>query len=68
MKTEIYEADAFTGRKEALLATLDIDYRWEKGDELFVRTGGKQQKVRVTYVQVFLEDTGPRREVVALKV
>ncbi|MPZ22210.1 MAG: hypothetical protein GEU28_01390 [Dehalococcoidia bacterium] len=68
MKTEIFEADAFTGRKEALLATMDIDYRWDKGDEIFVHTGGQRMKVRVTYVQLFLEDTGPRREIIALKL
>jgi hypothetical protein len=68
MKTEIFEADAFTGRKEALLASLDSDYRWEKGDEIVVNTGPQKMKVRVTWVQVTLEPDGPRREVVALKI
>ncbi|MEX2236626.1 MAG: hypothetical protein WEB00_03705 [Dehalococcoidia bacterium] len=68
MKTEIFEADAFTGRKEQLLATLDSDYRWEKGDEIVINTGPNRWKVRVTWVQVTLESDGPRREVVALKI
>ena len=40
MRTDFYEADAFSGSKGKHLATIESDYRWEKGDELWVENHG----------------------------
>ena len=45
MKVEIYEADPFTQRKDKLLTTLSTDYRFQKGDEIFIEEGGRSVKV-----------------------
>ena len=37
MLTELWESDAFTERKDALLDTLESDYPWSKGDVLRFR-------------------------------
>ena len=36
MKTEIYEVDPFTSRKDKLITTIDSDYRFERQDEIFI--------------------------------
>ena len=36
MKVDIYEVDPFTQRKDKLLTTLNTDYRFQKGDEIFL--------------------------------
>ena len=36
MKTSFYEADQFTGAKGKHYLTINSDYRWEKGDEVWV--------------------------------
>ena len=52
MKTSFYEADAFTGSKGEHFATVDSDYRWEKGDEVWVENQNGRVKLRVTWVNV----------------
>ena len=68
METEIYESDPFTAKKQNLLARLSSDYRFQKGDEVYIhRGGGKRIKVRLIDVRVHLQDDGRlTRELLAL--
>ena len=50
MLTELWESDAFTERKDALLDTLESDYPWSKGDVLRFRRGGRNDRYRVLRV------------------
>jgi len=68
MKVDIYEADPFTQRKGKLLTTLNTDYRFQKGDEIFIEEGGKAVKVRVSYVQVRVKGGGVEQELLALRI
>lgn len=58
MKTYFYEADAFSGSKGEHYATIDSDYRWEKGDEVWVEAKGRRVKLRITWVHVTVHDNG----------
>ena len=45
MQTDFYDADPFSGNKGDHLCTIESDYRWEKGDEVWIveqqgRVGG----------------------------
>jgi len=68
MKVEIYEADPFTQRKDKLLTTLSTDYRFQKGDEIFLEEGGRPVKVRVSYVQVRVKGGGVEQELLILRI
>jgi hypothetical protein len=68
MKVEIYEADPFTQRKDKLLTTFSTDYRFQKGDEIFIEEGGKPVKVRVSYVLVRVKGGGVEQELLALRI
>jgi hypothetical protein len=68
MKVEIYEADPFTQRKDKLLVTLNTDYRFQKGDEIFIEEGSKRVKVRVSYLQVRVKGGGVEQELLALRI
>lgn len=69
MKTEIWESDPFTPRKEKLLATLQSEYRFQKGDELFFDDTPDRLKVRIMDVRVHIKgDGGVEREILALKL
>ena len=68
MKTEFFESDPFSPRKAALLLSLDTDYRFEKGDELVIDSGGRSTKVRVMNVRVEVKSGVIRREILALKL
>ncbi|OGO51291.1 MAG: hypothetical protein A2148_00360 [Chloroflexi bacterium RBG_16_68_14] len=70
METEIYESDPFTAKKQNLLARFTSDYRFQKGDELYIHQGeGRPLKVRLIDVRVHLQDGGRlTRELLALKV
>jgi hypothetical protein len=68
MKVEIYEADPFTQRKDKLLTTLSTDYRFQKGDEIFLEEGGRPVKVRVSYVQVRVKGGGVEQELLVLRL
>ena len=70
METEIYESDPFTAKKQDLLVTIESDYRFQKGDELYLQKGGGRQiKVRVIDVRLHVDEAGRmRREILALKV
>lgn len=70
METEIYESDPFTAKKERLLVRFTSDYRFQKGDELYIHQGGgRPLKVRLIDVRVHVQDGGRlTRELLALKV
>ena len=68
MKVDIYEADPFTQRKDKLLTTLSTDYRFQKGDEIFIEEGSKPVKVRVSYVQVRIRGGVVEQELLALRI
>ena len=70
METEIYESDPFTAKKERLLVRFTSDYRFQKGDELYIhQQDGRPLKVRLIDVRVHVQDDGRlTRELLALKV
>ena len=68
MKTDFYEANPFGGSKGDHLATIDSDYRWEKGDEVWIDNAGKRGKIRVTWVNVTVKDGVVSRELLGLKL
>lgn len=70
METEIYESDPFTAKKERLLTKFTSDYRFQKGDEIYIHEGGgRPLKVRLIDVRVHVQDGGRlTREMLALKV
>ncbi len=70
MKTEIYESDPFTAKKDNLLVSISSDYRFQKGDELYIHgAGGRPLKVRLIDVRVHVQEDGHlTREVLALKL
>jgi hypothetical protein len=67
LKTEIYEVDPFTSRKDKLITTIDSDYRFERQDELFIE-GVKPMKVRVVSVVVRLTGGEMGRELLVMKL
>lgn len=68
MRTEFYESDPFAPRKADLLLSLDTDYRFEKGDEVVIETGGRTTKVRVMDVRIHVKQGVLSREILALKL
>jgi hypothetical protein len=68
MQTEIYESDPFTARRGAQLGAFDSDYRIERNDEFFLRTGSTTQKYRVILVRLDIADGHLRRELHVLKI
>ncbi len=65
MRTDIFEADPFSGTKTKQYLSIDTDYRFEAKDELFLAlAGGKRLKVRVTHVRVEVAAEGLRRELI----
>ena len=68
MKTEFFESDPFSPRKAALLISFDTDYRFEKGDEVVIESGGRTTKVRVMDVRIHVKASEISREILALKL
>jgi len=69
MQTQLYESDPFTARRQGLLATFESDYRFEKGDEIYIDRTQQPLKVRIIDVRVHLTDGGRlTREMLALKL
>lgn len=69
MKTEFYEADPFGGSKGDHLVTIDSDYRFEKGDEVWVEGRDGRLKIRITWVHVTVKADGTvSRELLGLKL
>ena len=70
MDTELYESDAFTAKKTSLLSHFESDYRFQKGDELYIHQGeGRPLKVRVIDVRVHIQADGRlTRELLSLKL
>ena len=70
MEVELYSSDAFTEKKEELLSRFASEYRFQKGDELFVERGQERPlKVRVIDVRLFVGDGGSlKSELLAMKL
>ena len=69
MKTEIWESDPFSPKKGELIATLETEYRFEKGDEVYFDDAPSRLKVRVIDVRVHVKGDGAvHREILALKL
>ena len=70
METEIYQSDPFTAKKQNLLARFTSDYRFQKGDELYIhQEGGQPLKVRLIDVRVHVQAGGRlTRDLLALTV
>ncbi len=68
MKTDFFEADPFGGSKGKHYATIDSDYRWEKGDEVWLDVAGNRTKLRITWVNVTVKDGIVSRELLGLKL
>ena len=70
METEVYESDPFTAKKQNLLVRFTSDYRFQKGDELYIHQGGgRPLKVRLIDVRVHVQEGGRlTRELLALKL
>lgn len=70
MRTDFYEADEFTGSKGQHYATIDSDYRWEKGDEVWLETADAGRfKLRITWVVVNVAADGTvTRELLGLRL
>ncbi len=67
MKTEIYEVDPFTSRKDRLITTIESDYRFERQDEIVIDSG-KPMRVRVINVFVRLAGQEMERELLVMKL
>lgn len=69
MKTDIYESDPFTPQKGRRIASIESDYRLQKGDELYFDDEPGRLKVRVIDVRVHIKGNGDvHREVLVLKL
>ena len=70
MDVELFSSDAFTAKKEELLSRFKSEYRFEKGDELYVEQGGERPlKVRVIDVRLFVSEDGSlKSELLAMKL
>ncbi len=70
MQTSFYEADQFTGSKGKHYLTIESDYRWEKGDEVWVEdSDGQSTKLRITWILINVAATGVvKRELLGLRI
>ena len=70
MEVEIYAADAFTEKKEELLSRFGSDYRFERGDELYIDRGeGGPLKVRLIDARIYVNQGGfVKSELLAMKL
>ncbi|MFN8535581.1 MAG: hypothetical protein U0556_18750 [Dehalococcoidia bacterium] len=68
MRTEIFEADPFSGARAKALATVDTDYRFEKNDEFTLDSEGNNLRLRVTHVRIRIRGKELSREITALRV
>jgi hypothetical protein len=69
VKTEIWESDPFSPKKGKLIATIETEYRFEKGDEVYFDDAPSRLKVRVIDVRVHVKGDGEvHREILALKL
>jgi len=68
VRTDFYEADPFSGSKGPHLATIESDYRWEKGDEVWIEVAGRRTKIRLSWVNVTVKDGIVSRELLGLKL
>jgi hypothetical protein len=67
VKTEIWEVDPFTSRKDRLITTIESDYRFERQDEILIDVG-KPMRVRVINAFVRLVGQEMERELLVMKL
>ena len=67
MKTEIYEVDPFTSRKDKLITTIESDYRFERQDEIFIDGAQVDEGARIQRV-VRLVGGEMERELLVMKL
>ena len=69
METSFFEADEFSGGKGRRYLTIDSDYRWEKGDEVWLETDDGPIRLRLTWVVVRVAADGAlTRELLGLRL
>jgi hypothetical protein len=69
VKTNIYESDPFTPKRGRLLASLETEYRFEKGDEVFFDDEPERLKARIISIQIHVKGSGQiHRDILALKL
>ena len=69
MKSEIYESDPFTPKKGRLIASIESEYRFEKGDEVYFDDEPSRLKVRIIDVRLHVKGNGDvYRDILALKL
>ena len=69
MKTEVYESDPFAPKKGRLIASLETEYRFEKGDEVYFDDEPSRLKIRVIDVRIHVKGNGDiLREILGLKL
>ena len=69
METSFFEADEFSGGKGRRYLTIDSDYRWEKGDEVWLETDDGPVRLRLTWVVVRVAADGTlTRELLGLRL
>ena len=70
MNVELWSSDAFTEKKEELLVSFQSEYRFQRGDEVYVqRSEGQPLKVRLIDVRVFIDQDGSvKSELLAMKL
>jgi hypothetical protein len=69
VEVEIYESDPFTAKKQDMLASFSSDYRFQKGDEIYIHQGGgRPLKVRLIDVRVHINSGKLSAELLALKL
>lgn len=68
MRTEIYEADPFSGRRGKLLITIDTDYRFERGDEIALNSTEGTARLRVIQIRLHIAGDNIEREMVVLRL
>jgi len=70
VEIELYASDPFTEKKDELLSRFSSDYRFQKGDELYIHgSGGRPLKVRLIDVRVHVHEDGRlTAEILALKL
>jgi hypothetical protein len=68
VKTDFFDADPFSGSKGEFYCSIESDYRWEKGDEVWLDINGRRMKLRITWVNLTVLDGVVSRELLGLKL
>ena len=68
MKTDFYEADAFTGSKGEHWASIDSDYRWGRGYKVWLEAKEKRANLRSTWLNCSLKEGVVTRDCIGLRL